>query len=51
MEALEAMLSRLGLLQKVYVVQADEVPGLRARPLGEMVAEGWDLSEVIFCGL
>jgi len=45
-EALESLLSRLGLLQKVYVVQASEVPGLRARPLGEMVAEGWDLSEV-----
>lgn len=47
MEALEALLSRLGLLQKVYVVQATEVPGLRARPLGDMVAQGWDLSEVI----
>ncbi|XLZ69508.1 phenylacetic acid degradation operon negative regulatory protein PaaX [Massilia sp. SR12] len=47
MEALEALLTRLGLLSKVYVVQATEVPGLRARPLGDMVAEGWDLSEVI----
>lgn len=46
MEALAAVLSRLGLLQKVYVVQASEVPGLRARPLSEMIAEGWDLSEV-----
>ena len=47
MEALEALLSRLGLLQKVYVVQASEVPGLRARPLGDMVAAGWDLSDVV----
>ena len=46
-EALEALLTRLGLLQKVYVVQASEVPGLRARPLGEMVAEGWDLRDVV----
>jgi phenylacetic acid degradation operon negative regulatory protein len=47
MEALEALLSRLGLLQQVYVVQATEVPGLRARPLGDMVAEGWDLTDVV----
>jgi phenylacetic acid degradation operon negative regulatory protein len=47
MEALEALLSRLGLLQRVYVVQATEVPGLRARPLGDMVAEGWDLTDVV----
>jgi phenylacetic acid degradation operon negative regulatory protein len=46
-EALEALLSRLKLLQKVYVVQASEVPGLRARPLGDMVAEGWDLRDVV----
>ena len=45
-EALEALLSRLGLLQKVYVVHASEVPGLRARPLGELVGDGWDLSDV-----
>jgi len=47
LEALEALLTRLSLLQKVYVVQASEVPGLRARPLGDMVAEGWDLSDVM----
>lgn len=45
MEALAALLARLGVQQKVYVLQAGEVPGLRARPLSDMVAEGWDLSE------
>jgi len=46
LEALEALLQRMDLRQRVYVLQASEVPGLRARPLGDMVAEGWDLSEV-----
>jgi len=47
MEALEALLARMDMLRKVYVVQASEVPGLRAKALGDMVAEGWDLSDVI----
>ena len=47
MDALAALLGRLDVLSKVYVVQAAEVPGLGSKALGDMVAEGWDLSEVI----
>jgi phenylacetic acid degradation operon negative regulatory protein len=45
-EALEALLSRLNMLSKVYVVQATEWPGVRAKPLADLIAEGWDLREV-----
>ncbi len=46
-EALQALLERCGLQNKVFVCKAAEAPGMKARPLGELVAEGWDLSGVV----
>jgi len=46
-EALEALLTRMGMLSKVYVCQVSELPGVRGKPLSDLVAEGWDLSDVI----
>jgi len=46
-EALEALLQRMGMLSKVYVCQASELPGVHGKPLSDLVGEGWDLSEVI----
>ena len=46
-EALEALLQRMGMLNKVYVCQVSELPGVRGKPLADLVAEGWDLSDVI----
>lgn len=45
--ALDDLLGRLGMRGKVYVVQAAQLPGVQGKPLAELVAEGWDLSEVI----
>src|SRR5450830_236112 len=44
--ALDDLLGRLDLRGKVYVVQAAQLPGVQGKPLGDLVAEGWDLSEV-----
>ncbi|MGB9988156.1 phenylacetic acid degradation operon negative regulatory protein PaaX [Pseudoduganella rhizocola] len=46
-EALDALLGRTGMRGKVYVVQAAQLPGVESKPLSDLVAEGWDLSEVI----
>jgi len=46
-EALEALLQRMGMLSKVYVCQVSELPGVRGKPLADLVSEGWDLSDVI----
>lgn len=46
-EALDALLGRTGMRGKVYVVQAAQLPGVESKPLADLVAEGWDLSEVI----
>ncbi|WUR13965.1 PaaX family transcriptional regulator C-terminal domain-containing protein [[Empedobacter] haloabium] len=45
--ALDDLLGRLGMRGKVYVVQAAQLPGVQGKPLAELVAEGWDLSDVI----
>jgi phenylacetic acid degradation operon negative regulatory protein len=44
--ALDALLGRLDLRGKVYVVQAAQLPGVQGKPLAELIAEGWDLSEI-----
>jgi len=46
-EALDALLGRTGMRGKAYVVQAAQLPGVESKPLADLVAEGWDLSEVI----
>jgi phenylacetic acid degradation operon negative regulatory protein len=46
-EALDALLGRTAMRGKVYVVQAAQLPGVESKPLADLVAEGWDLSDVI----
>jgi phenylacetic acid degradation operon negative regulatory protein len=46
-EALDALLGRTGMRGKVYVVQAAQLPGVDSKPLADLIAEGWDLSEVV----
>ncbi len=46
-EVLEEMLARLGVQGKLLAVRAAELPGVSTRPLRELAAEGWDLSEVV----
>ncbi|WP_296942164.1 phenylacetic acid degradation operon negative regulatory protein PaaX [uncultured Massilia sp.] len=41
------VLERVGATGKVFVVRAAELDGVGARPLGELVGEGWDLSAVM----
>ena len=43
---LDELLARLDLREKVFVWHASALPALAARPLGELAAEAWDLSEV-----
>jgi phenylacetic acid degradation operon negative regulatory protein len=45
-QVLDDMLTRLGLQGKLFVCQARSLPQVAARPLSELVAEGWDLSLV-----
>lgn len=45
-EVLEALLARVGVAGKLYVCKASTVPQVGARPLSDMVADGWDLSDV-----
>ncbi|GGX76493.1 phenylacetic acid degradation operon negative regulatory protein PaaX [Massilia dura] len=45
-EALDDLLARLDMRGKVYVVQAAQLPGVQGKPLADLIAEGWDLSEV-----
>lgn len=40
------VLGRVDGAGKIFVCRAGELPGVGARPLGELVGEGWDLSEV-----
>ena len=44
--ALEELLRRLGVKDKLFVLQAASIAQVGARPLRELVAEGWDLSGV-----
>ena len=46
-EALDDMLARHGVQNKLLVVRAAELPGVATRPLRELAAEGWDLSGVV----
>jgi len=43
---LEEVLARLGVKHKLFVVQVRSLEQVGARPLPELVAEGWDLSGV-----
>lgn len=45
-EALDALLGRLGMRGKVYVIQAAQVPGVQGKPLVDLIGEGWGLSEI-----
>ncbi|WP_229219912.1 phenylacetic acid degradation operon negative regulatory protein PaaX [Rugamonas fusca] len=45
-DVLEALLGRVGVQGKLYVCRASTLPQVSARPLSDMVAEGWDLSDV-----
>jgi len=44
--ALAEVLERVDGAGKIFVCRATELPGVGARPLGELVREGWDLSGV-----
>jgi len=44
--ALADVLTRLGVQGKLFVVRASTVPDVAARPLNELVANGWDVREV-----
>lgn len=44
--ALEELLRRLGVKDKLFVLQAASIAQVGARPLRDLVAEGWDLSGV-----
>lgn len=47
-ETLDELLVRTGTQNKLFICQASDLPGVRhARPLRDMVAEGWDLSGVM----
>ena len=45
-ESLAEILKRIEADGKIFVCNAVEFPGVGARPLGELVREGWDLSGV-----
>lgn len=45
-EALDALLGRLGMRGKVYVIQAAQLPGVQGKPLADLIEEGWDLSAI-----
>jgi phenylacetic acid degradation operon negative regulatory protein len=46
-EALDELLGRTGMRNKVYVALAAQLPGVQGKPLSDLIAEGWDLSEVV----
>jgi phenylacetic acid degradation operon negative regulatory protein len=46
-EILEEILARVGVRGKLFACSATELPAVSARPLRELVEEGWDLSDVI----
>lgn len=45
-EVLDEIVTRLGVQGKLYICSASELPGVPARPLRELVADGWDVSSV-----
>ncbi|WP_295991790.1 phenylacetic acid degradation operon negative regulatory protein PaaX [Rugamonas sp.] len=45
-EALQDLLRRAGVAGKLYVCRAQSLAAVSARPLSELVADGWDLSDV-----
>ena len=45
--SLADILARLGLADKLVALRAAALPGVAARPLRELVDDGWDLTEVI----
>jgi phenylacetic acid degradation operon negative regulatory protein len=45
-EVLDEILARSGVRGKLFVCSATELPGVSARPLRELVDDGWDLSGV-----
>ena len=45
-EALQDLLRRAGVADKLYVCRAQSLAAVSARPLSELVADGWDLSDV-----
>jgi phenylacetic acid degradation operon negative regulatory protein len=46
-EILEELLARVGVQGKLFVCSATELPNVSARPLRDLVEDGWDLSGVI----
>jgi phenylacetic acid degradation operon negative regulatory protein len=46
-DTLADVLSRIGGTGKIFVCSAAELPASGSRPLGELVAEAWDLSAVV----
>jgi len=46
-DSLAEMLARVDGAGKVFVCSATELPGVGARPLGELVREGWNLDGVV----
>ncbi len=46
-EVLEELLTRLDLRGKLYVCRVSALDGVTARPLQELVGDGWDLSGVV----
>lgn len=44
---IEEILLRVGVQGKVFACSATELPGVPARPLRELVEDGWDLSDVV----
>jgi phenylacetic acid degradation operon negative regulatory protein len=46
--ALDELLKRLGVAGKLFVVQGKSMRQVSARPLSDLVADGWDLSSVAY---
>lgn len=46
-DVIQDILMRVGAHGKMLVCRASELPGVTARPLRELAAEGWDLSDVV----
>ncbi|WP_323140048.1 phenylacetic acid degradation operon negative regulatory protein PaaX [Massilia phyllosphaerae] len=46
-DSLAEILTRVDGEGRIFVCNANELPGVGARPLGELVREGWDLSGVM----
>ncbi|QOY94027.1 phenylacetic acid degradation operon negative regulatory protein PaaX [Massilia sp. UMI-21] len=46
-DTLRELLARAGAVDKVFVCDAAELPGVGARPLPELAGDAWDLSSVV----